>query len=67
MSVIGGATAAILSPLVIELIITALRAGREALQLIKTSNLESLPDEVKAELLAKRDALDAEFDRLTPP
>lgn len=59
--------AAVLSPLVVELIITGLRAGREAIQLIKTNDLENLPPEVKAELLAKRDALDAEFDRLTPP
>lgn len=65
MSGIGPAALA-LSPLVIELIITGLRAGREAIQLIKTSDLEALPDEVKAELLAKRDALDAEFDRLAP-
>ncbi len=57
---------AILTPLMVELIITALRAGREALQLIKTSNLEELPAEVKTELLAKRDVLDAEFDRLIP-
>lgn len=55
-----------LDPLMIQLIITALRAGREALSLLKTADLEELPPEVKAALLTKRDELDAEFDRLMP-
>jgi len=59
-------TGFVLDPLIIQLVITGLRAGREALKLVKTSDLDALPPEVKSELLAKRDALDAEFDRLMP-
>ena len=55
-----------LDPLMIQLIITALRAGREALSLLQKTDLESLPPEVKAALLVKRDELEAEFDRLMP-
>ncbi len=56
----------VLTTEMVMLIITGLRAGREAIQLLKTSDLEALSPEIKAELLAKRDALDAEFDRLMP-
>ncbi len=61
------ALATVLTPLMVELIITGLRAGREAMKLVNSSDMKSLPDELKKELLTKRDALDAEFDRLTPP
>lgn len=61
------AVIAILSnPLVIELVVTGLRAGREAMKILKTADLEQLPPDIKAELLKKRDELDAEFDRLMP-
>lgn len=56
----------VLDPLMIQLIITGLRAGREALLLLRKTDLEELPPEVKAALIAKRDELDAEFDRLMP-
>lgn len=65
-TVIGGAIAILSNPLVIELVVTGLRAGREAMKILKTADLEALPPDIKAELLRKRDELDAEFDRLMP-
>lgn len=56
----------VLDPLMIQLIITGLRAGREALLLLQKTDLDELPPEVKAALIDKRDKLDAEFDKLMP-
>ena len=63
---VGAVVAVLSNPLVIELVVTGLRAGREALKILKTADLDELSPELKAELLRKRDELDAEFDRLMP-
>ncbi len=63
---VSAVVAILTNPLVIELVVTGLRAGREAMKILKTADLESLPPDIKAELLRKRDELDAEFDRLMP-
>ncbi len=63
---VSAVVAVLTNPLVIELVVTGLRAGREAMKILKTADLESLPPDIKAELLRKRDELDAEFDRLMP-
>ncbi len=56
-----------LDPAMIQLIITGLRAGREALLLLKMAKLDELPPEVRDQLIKRRDELDAEFDNLMPP
>ncbi len=57
----------VLDPLTIQLIITGLRAGREALKLLKLAALDDLPPEIRDQLLKRSDALNAEFDDLVPP
>ena len=47
-----------------ELILLVLRAGRLAAKELALANLDTLPPEVRAELISERDQLNAELARL---
>ena len=49
---------------ILALILLALRGGRLALEQLKLMNLDTLPPEVRAELISERDQLNASLARL---
>ncbi len=48
----------------LALILLALRGGRLALAQLRLMNLDTLPPEIRAELISERDQLNAELARL---
>jgi hypothetical protein len=50
----------------VELILLAIKAGRVAMNQVSLMNLETLPPEIRDELIRERDALNAEWAKLAP-